>query len=108
MLQPRDICSPEKIQKNSISSPYLKFLSTLGKAEYEMIAQRIVEESQKANRWLELPETSFATLFRENMHSFYLENLVRDGGLEKSEKGYRLTEEAINLIAKKYPTNNSQ
>ena len=93
--------SPKDIQPTSEPRFVFEtfFGSTLGKCEYETIAAYFVSEGQKYRKWIAIPQERFPKRVKEN-----LEGMLKKGYLINTNEGFILSELAIEVIAKKYPS----
>ncbi|MBI4140984.1 hypothetical protein HY485_04060 [Candidatus Woesearchaeota archaeon] len=81
---------------------YQHYVDTLGKAEFEIIATHIIRVSQIEGKWT--PVNSFPeTLFSNNTElNHRLKQMVKCGHLDKTDDGFTLPQETLEMIAKKY------
>lgn len=109
MYLPSDIKSPKDVTENVLVTPDQVYLNSLGKSQYEVIAQVLVDSSQRAGRWVALPLSHFVPFFQSYARSresalYYLEQMSEETALLKRKgKTFKLTDRAIERMVLTYP-----
>lgn len=112
--KPSDIKPPSEINCGLVRGPYRHvYTGTFGRAESEIIAQRIVFESQGWGEWVSVSEGLLSAVLTEsarlspeealNHSRDYLREMVEGGILNRDGKDYRLSEAAIEVLAARFP-----
>ena len=103
--QPRDIQTLEEVAR---TVGYYQYLDTLGMAEYEFIAGKIIEESQQAGSWTAVGRPLLGSDFSHDYEDSILEEMVQGEFLIKKGDQFMLTDLVIERIAKKYPSSHQR
>ena len=105
MYSPSDIIRPEEFPQDALTNPDHLY-HCLGKFEYEIIAQRLLDASQQRGEWVSLPFGDFVPPFREFKEaSRRLQQMASESRLLTKEKGiFRLTERAIEVLVENHPS----
>jgi len=114
MYRPNDIKRPREIRVGLVCGPNNHvYTGVFGTAEYEMIAQRIVFDSQGWGRWVSLSEGLASAVLVDGVGlnptealqyaQHHLGRMVEKGLLERDNEGYRLTESAIKRLVERFP-----
>ncbi len=106
--KPSDIIDsrPSQNSQDPLMSPNHIYMGILGRCEYEQIAQKIVEVSQRRGAWTPLPLQSFIPILKSFASVRYETDNMMEGGLlyKLPDERIMLTEGAIERIVTKYPS----
>lgn len=104
MHMPSDIKRVDEFEQDVLTNPDHLYAG-FGKCEDEMIIQRLLSESQREDKWISLPVTSFVHLFQTSGLALYrLEDMIElTPHLEREGGEYSLTQRAIDRLIEKYP-----
>jgi hypothetical protein len=91
------------------------YSNVFGKREFESIAEEVVRQGHKNNRWFPVDRDSLYTAldgdlfcgdqeFRDLVVDFRISEMVDSGWLEKREEGFMLHPEAIERLVTMYPS----
>ncbi|MBU0979963.1 MAG: hypothetical protein KJ709_04115 [Nanoarchaeota archaeon] len=105
-IQPADIIEPEKVPGvgHTIGQAYSDIF---GKAQYEWVVQRLVEESQREGEWTQVKVGDLTDLFKDFKHPETLRDkavheMMESGRIKYEEGQVRLTEATIKELHKHY------
>jgi len=101
-IKPSDIKPIKEMESESILGNHQEIVG-FGKAEYEWIITRAVQESQKVDEWVYI--RSFAEQFTRKSYCLSFMREMHNIGLLDKEKGhnrYKLSNHSIEIIAENY------
>lgn len=103
MYNPSDIKRPSEFSIDAFVNPNHLY-HCFGKLEYEIIAQRLLGFSQLRGKWVSLDSREFIPLFQDHAKNYLEEMAFTAGILTKNGEEFELTDGAIEVLAKKYPS----
>lgn len=107
VIRPSDIKSPSELSTSTSLIPeHHLYTDSLGKYQYEIIAQKILEVSQQRGEWVSLTYADFVPPF-ENMEQAigWLEQMAWESRhLNKKGKRFELGKTAKKALFEEYPS----